>query len=137
MPIYPAPHEVMLESREADCLATDAVGDSVSVSGAAVGGIMQVTKTDPKVNGLTAPAIGILVAKITATRCVVKTYGLLDVLQVLTPGKAVYVGADSLPTSVVPTPDVGSRIACQVIGVAVDAGRLFVHPERRPTIRTG
>jgi hypothetical protein len=122
----------------ADCQPTDIVGNCVIVTGPAVLGMPQVTKVDIKTTGLTQASIGIIAEKSSATRCLVMSFGELAVLPaLLIPGKHYWIGDDSNPTSVLPVPDPGQKIACQIIGSAIDTGRLLINPERRPTIRSG
>lgn len=121
----------------ADCLPSDAVGNCIVFSGAAVLGIPQVTKTDIKTVGLTNASVGIIAEKHTTTRCVVMTFGELEIVSgSLFPGKNYWIGEDSNPTHILPIPDFGGKIACQIIGSAIDTTRLLINPERRCTIRT-
>lgn len=121
----------------ADCLLTDVIGHCVYVTGAAILGFPQVTKTNIKTIGLVKPALGIIVEKSAATRCLVMTFGEAEVSPAtLTPGQPYWVGDDGKITDVLPVPDPGGKIACQIIGSAIDVGRLLINPERRPTIRT-
>lgn len=135
MPIYPA-RASLPRILAADCDASDAVFDVVHVAGAAVGGRPQILKCDPKTNGFTHPPIGVIFEKPTATTAIVITLGEMDVGVVLTPGRSVWVGANGKPTSSVPSPDPGAKIATMLIGTATDSGRLFVRPEGRPIIRS-
>jgi len=121
----------------ADCLVTDVVGASVIITGPPVLSIFQVTTVDIKTTGLTKVAIGILTEKLTPTRCVVTLYGEVDVSPAtLVPGKVCWVGVTGQPTTSLPVPDPGGKIACHAIGTALAVGRMLVNPERRPTIRT-
>jgi len=122
----------------ADCLATDAIGDPVIVTGPSVLTFPQVTRVDIKTTGLTKPSVGVISAKSTPTRCKVLTLGeFAFVPNTLIPGKPYWAAYGGGLTAVVPTPDPAGKIACQVIGTAIDTGRLIVNPERRPTIRIG
>ena len=122
----------------ADCLATDAIGDPVIVTGPSVLSFPQVTRVDIKTTGLTKPSVGVISEKSTPTRCKVITLGEFTYSPAtLVPGKPYWAAYGGGLTDVIPTPDPAGKIACQVIGTAIDTGRLIVNPERRPTIRTG
>ena len=117
------------------CQVTDAPGMCVGITGEADA---QVARVNPRTAGLVTPAIGILTHKFTPTFCMVLVFGEVAVAPAtLTPGRVCWVGLDSYPTSTRPVPAPGERIANQVIGTALGAGRLLVDPERRPTIATG
>lgn len=135
MPLYPA-SQSRPRIMAADCDASDSVFDCVHVAAAAVAGRAQVRKCDPKTNGFTHPPVGVIFEKPTATTAIVITLGEMDVGVALTPGRSVWVGANAQPTSSVPSPDPGGKIATILIGTATDAGRLFVRPESRPIIRS-
>jgi hypothetical protein len=115
---------------QADCLALDVVGMFVYVTGSAVLGIPQVTKVDIQTYGK-YPAVGMIVEKPTATRCLVQAFGEIAVLPAaLIPGRPYFVGLDSLLTNIPPAPAPGTRAAIQAVGTAIDDGRLLlnVHP---------
>jgi hypothetical protein len=122
----------------ADCLSTDAIGDPVIVTGPSVLTFPQVTRINIATTGLTKPAIGLIVTKATPTRCTVLTSGEFQFpTNTLIPGQPYWAAAAGGLTAVLPNPTPGTRLACQVIGTAIDSNRLLVHPERRPTIRVG
>lgn len=122
---------------QANCQATDAIGHLVYVTGAAIAGVPQVTRADIKATGK-YPVIGMLVEKSSLTLCLVQVFGEIAVSPaILTPGKPYWVGLDGLIVEAVPTAGVGERVATQVVGYAIDTGRLLINPERRPTIRVG
>jgi hypothetical protein len=120
----------------ADCLPSDVIDHCVYITGPSIVGIAQVTRVDPKTTGLVKPSIGVITAKASGTRCTVTVLGEVVVSSVvLAPGLPHWVGPDGKPTPTLPVPDPVGKIACQVIGTALDATRLLVNPERRPTIR--
>jgi len=115
------------------CLAGDAVGDLMYVSGAA----LAVTKADVT-NFVKLPAVGCIVSKPSATSCIVQTSGLVSgVYSGLTPGKLYVVGTNSRPTLTLPTPGVGSSLFLQGIGIAIDTNLLLMSPASQITKRIG
>lgn len=111
----------------ADCPAGIIVDDLVYVTGAAIGGIMQVDLVDVT-DRAKMPAYGIVVSKSSATRCVVQTLGKYTTGVALTPGKPVYVGATGQPTSTKPTLGGSPSIAItQIIGYAWDTNQMFLN----------
>ena len=117
---------------------TDQPGDPIIVTGPSVLTFPQVTRVNIKTTGLTTPAVGLIASKTTATRCTVLTVGeYLVPANNLIPGKPYWAAAAGGLTVSLPTPDPGGKIACQVMGIAIDTGRLLVNPERRPTLRIG
>lgn len=115
---------------QADCQSSDVIGMFVYVTGSAVSGIPQVTKVDIQTFGK-YPAVGLIVEKATATRCLVQVFGEIGVSPaILVPGRPYFVGLDSMLTNVPPAPAPGTRAAIQAIGTAIDDGRLLlnVHP---------
>lgn len=122
----------------ADCLSTDAIGDPVIVTGPSVLTMPQVTRINLTTTGLTKPAIGLISAKLTATRCTVLTAGEFHYpTATLLPGQPYWAAIAGGLSATIPNPSPGGRVACQVIGTAIDIDRLLVYPERRPTIRAG
>lgn len=116
---------------QADCQVSDAIGMFVYITGPAVSGIPQVTKTDIQTYGK-YPAVGIIVEKSTTTRCLVQVFGEVEVSPAaLVPGRPYFVGFDSLITNLPPIPLPGTFSAIQAIGTAIDTGRLLlnVHPQ--------
>lgn len=110
----------------ADCQATDAVGEFVYVTSAAIMGIPQVSKCDITVAGK-FPAIGLIVDKPSATTCIVQVLGEATISPAtLVPGKAHFVGFDAKPTAVPPVPGVGFS-AIQPVGTALDTGILWLN----------
>jgi hypothetical protein len=120
---------------QADCLAGDVVGAFVYITGASIATIPQVTTVDIKVSGK-YPAVGMILEKSTSTRCLVIVFGEVVVSPAtLTPGKHYWIGTSGLLSATLPAPGVGERVATQLAGYAIDAGRLLISPERRVTIR--
>jgi hypothetical protein len=114
----------------ADCLAGDAVGACVYVTGASMGGIMQVATCDPS-DETKMPAVGIIVSKPAATSATVQRLAVADIsasAAVLTPGSRAWVGFTGLPVSVPPLPGASPSgyVMLQTVGVATGAAALEV-----------
>lgn len=121
----------------ADCLATDAIGDFVRVTGPAVLLFPQVTKVDIKVAGQ-FPAVGMLIEKTSLTRCTVLVRGEVEVSPpVLIEGKTYWIDTDSQITSTMPLAGSGERVATQRVGYAITNERLIVSVDQSITVRTG
>lgn len=108
----------------AGCLVTDAVGDVVRVSGAAVAGVPQVTKCDPS-DVAKMPAVGILTAKAGATTCTVQRLSSVDLSAtaiIFTPGNRVWVSYTGQPTTTIPPAGLSPSgyVMLQPLGVATD-----------------
>lgn len=107
---------------EADCLAFDAVGDFVRITGAPALGFFQVSKvdiTDPS----HLPTAGIIVEKTTSTRCFVVRFGLVDVssfpsVPTLVPQSKYWIGFDGRLRDSLPVPVSGIAVA-QLVGHAL------------------
>lgn len=120
---------------EADCLATDAVGDFVYISGATVGGFFQVAKvdiTDPS----HFPTVGIVVEKTTTTRCFIVRFGLVDVSSfpsapTLTPQTKYWIGSDSRLSATMPSPTSGV-IVSQTVGQALSSTEILILEGTQP-----
>jgi len=110
---------------DADCSAGESVGDCVYVSADAVAGVVQVRKAIVS-DTTKMPAVGVIAEKPTATTCVVIYLGTLPVgaLPAFLPGRRYFVGASSQPTATPPT----APALLQVVGVALDSGRLLFNP---------
>lgn len=95
---------------QADCPATHDVKDVVRISADEVGGIYQVEKVDID-DPLTHPLLGVIVQKLTSTRCVVQIGGEIKGLYTgLTAGEQLFVDASSRLTHSVPSrPATGVR----------------------------
>lgn len=115
--------------KKANCLASDLAGDCVRITGPTVGGLYQVTHMDPTVDG-TDQAVGVIISKTTSTLCYVQFHGPLHgVYAGLTPGKRLYVNADSQLTHTPPTPAGGGVLYLQVMGSAIDESVVLLTPE--------
>lgn len=105
------------------CLAGDAPGDCLYVTGPEVGGALQVAKADLSTIAK-MPAIGVLLSKATPTSGVAVLSGFFTPGFALTPNARMWIG----PTGVL----VGTRPAApaflQVMGRAVDAARVLISP---------
>lgn len=116
---------------EADCLATDEIGDFVKVSGPPVSGLFQVTKVDIT-NPADMPTSGIIVEKSSPTRCFVVRFGLVDVSPtVLVPGQKYWVGFDSKLRNTIPTPVTGVAVS-QLVGQAFSSTELMLLEGAQP-----
>lgn len=106
------------------CVNTDAVGDLVYISGS--GKI--IAKADPT-NNAKMPSIGCIISKSSSTVCSVQTSDLVSgVYTGLTPGKMYFVGTNSKPTAIRPTPTPGNSLLVQPIGFAIDTNMLLLTP---------
>jgi hypothetical protein len=116
------------EVKAANCLAADAVGDLVYVTGAEVGGRVQVSKVDID-DAAKMPVYAIIVSKQSATDCLVQLEG--DVASAgLTPNALYFAGVDGkILEGPPPRPGSGYR-RFQVVGQADDDGSLVFQPER-------
>lgn len=102
----------------ADCLAGDAVGNLVYITGPPVSGRLQVAKADPNTSGK-HPAISVICEKLTSTTAVIQRYGRTpDIYSGLTPGKLYWLGVSGTPV----TSPVSA--APQDIGIAVSASAI-------------
>lgn len=115
------------------CFSTDVVGDVVYIMGAKVGLRYQVTRVD--IDDIsTVPAIGILIAKDSATTCIVQIGGLLsDVYTSLTPHKPLFIGLTGRLDETPPDPVAGRR-AVQMIAQALSSADVLIHV-KSPIIR--
>jgi len=106
------------------CLATDAVGDFMYVSGTA----KNVAKVDITQYSK-VPAVGCIINKPTTTTCVIQTSGIVEGIYTgFTPGKICVAGMNARPTSTAPTASVGGSLFIQTLGVALDTNALLVSP---------
>ena len=121
---------------EATCEATDAVDMYVRVTGPAVSGVRQVSRVDIT-DRTKMPAIGVIIEKMTLTRCRVRTYGEVPAPIVAIPGKRYFVGLDSQLTDSPPRPGPGGKIATQIIGVALDRTTILVSPNLNYIVQVG
>lgn len=109
----------------ADCSVAEDVGDCVYVSGEALAGVIQVRRADIT-DSAKMPAVAIIVEKPTGTTCIAVYIGAypVGVLPAFLPGKKYFVGAAAKPVAVPPSPPA----LLQIIGVALDSGRLLFNP---------
>lgn len=121
----------------ADCLSSDSIGTAAYVTGPSVLGYPQVTACDITTPGK-YPAVGVIVSKLTSTRCLLQAVGDVAVFpSILTPGKTYFVGLDAFPTEIPPIAPLGGRVAIQTLGVALDASRLLLSVTPVRFIRSG
>jgi hypothetical protein len=118
---------------EADCQATDLVGDFVYVTGAAA--FPQVTRVDPR-NLATMPAVGVLFEKTSATHGLVLRQGELPSVG-LVPGAGYFIGADGRLAQLAPAPLAGGLAVVQRVGTALTSTRLALEIGAAPGIRRG
>ncbi len=119
----------------ADCQVAEAVGDMVRVSAAAVGGIYQVTKLDIT-NGVVQLPLGMVILKLTTTRCVVQVGGeILGIYTGLTPGKQLFINNASRLTHVVPTPPGSGVKSVHLAAQALSTDALFLRIQVPSVIR--
>lgn len=104
---------------EADCSGTDVAGDFVRITGDAVAGYYQVIKADPT-DLAQMPALGVIVEKTLATRCIVQRAGNVAATG-LTPGKPYFVGLDGQLDDAPPVPALGAYAVTQDVGVALSS----------------
>lgn len=118
------------------CGALDTVGDLVYISGPKVGGDYSVSRADPS-DPLKFPAVGVITAKLSATRAVIQFGGeIRGIYTGLTPGKVYWVDPAGLPTDIPPSPSLGGTMRLQSIGVAMDSDVLRFEPLKVATVRT-
>ena len=114
----------------ANCLAGDAVGACVYISGASVGAVPQVRTCDPS-NETKMPAVGIIVSKASATDATVQRFAIADLsasAAVLVPASRAWVGFAGLPVTTVPTAGASPSgyVMLQTVGVATEVAALEV-----------
>lgn len=113
----------------ADCLAGDAVGNAVYITGDKVLGQYQVATVDPR-DLLKIPAVGVIESKPSSTTCVVRYLGPLA-SSGRTPQKQQWVGLlGSLvedKTTVTPLP--GGKVLIQQMGVALASDIILIQPQ--------
>jgi hypothetical protein len=119
MPLYRAR---VVDTFDSSCQAGDAVGNLVY------------SKADDEVETIDItdsskmPAVGIILEKITATTCVVQTFGPYEIAG-LTPGQRYWAGAAGTPSNLFPTASPGGIAIAQVIGFAHTTDELILDPE--------
>lgn len=117
--------EVVVE--DANCLATDIVGDCVKITGSRVSGRLQVTKIDITSD---SKACGIIISKSTSTDCIVQLHGSMSgIYTSLTPDKSYMIDTAARLTDVVPIPPVAGYAYVQHMGHALSSDEFFVDPK--------
>lgn len=111
---------------EAVCLASDAVGDVVRISGDAVGGLAQVEKVDVS-DSSKMPGVGVILTKHTDVTCTVLQSGIVSASGLVS-GKVYFVSSSGRPTEIPPSPGPGATLMLQTVGVAIDTARLMLQP---------
>jgi hypothetical protein len=120
---------------QGDCLATDAVGDFVYITGNKVGTRIQVTKADIT-NGAKMPAFGVIIDKPTSDTCTVQWTGEVSgVFSGLTAGSVHFLSDTGVPVPTLPAPGVTHYL--QKLGVATSSNSLVLQGSsdlvKRPT----
>jgi len=119
----------------ADCQTADTVGDMVRISADAVSGIYQVTKIDI-VSSPTELPLGMVIAKLTATRCVVQVGGeIVGIYTGLTPGRQLFIDAAGKLSHVVPTHPGSGVKSVHPAAQALSADALFLRIQQPSIIR--
>jgi hypothetical protein len=118
--------ELYLQGRyfEADCLASDSVGDFVRITGNKVSGYYQVSKTTIATPSH-MPAVGIIAEKSSLTRCFVQTQGLY-ITTGLIAGLRYWISTSSQLTSMMPIPNPGDSLIAQVAGQSLSDTELIL-----------
>ena len=119
----------------ADCASANIVGDIVRVSADAVGGVYQTSSLDINY-GSVQLAFGIIIQKITSTRCIVQTGGeVVGVYTGLTPGGPLFINGSSRLTHTVPAhPAAGVRWS-YFVAQALSSDALLLRVQRPIKIR--
>lgn len=109
------------------CKATDLVGDCVKIDDVKAGLLYQVEKVDIDLVG-EKPAIGMIVAKSTATECTVQLTGIVTGIHSrLSAGQMYVVNVDGQITDTLAAPSSGFRYF-QVMGVATSDDEFLLNP---------
>lgn len=125
MPLFRA---TVTDTFDADCQATDAVGNLVYSKADDEVETIDITDTSKM------PAVGIIWEKITSTTCVVLQFGPYE-MPGLTPGTRYYAGPLGTPTDTIPTAAPGGSAVLQVIGFALNTDELLLDPELQAHVR--
>lgn len=108
---------------DANCPSGAAVGDAVYVSGAKVGGVVQVATCD--ITSYSAmPAVGVIISKASTTDCTVQYAGEVTIFSSLTPGRVYMIDQNGEPTSSLPAP--GSSHYVQRLGIATSTDSMLL-----------
>lgn len=120
------------------CLASDAVGNAVFITGPAIGGIYQVSKADPLDGPSKMPAFGVIIFKATTTTCRVQVSGeMIGVVSSLTPGKVVFVSAAGTLAHSIATPGAGQLAYIQSMGLVLSSDIVLLRPDFQIIKRRG
>jgi hypothetical protein len=110
----------------ANCLAPDAIGNVVFITGPKAANRYQVAAADPSISAK-MPAAGLLIRKDTATLGVVQFHGpVKNVYAGLTPGATYYVGTDGLLSRFGDPNFPGTSAWFQKVGIATGTSELFL-----------
>jgi hypothetical protein len=122
---------------KANCLATDSVGDCVYVTGDAVGGFYQVSKSDPR-DQTKMPSIGIITVKKSPTECRVQFIGEVHSVYVgLIPRSTLFVGSNGRLSETPPDALVGGYAFVQPMGTAASSSTVVMLPSLALTKKIG
>lgn len=123
---------------QANCLASDAVGDGVYITGPKVGALYQVAKVDVT-DGSKMPARGIIVTKQTSTRCTVQTSGVTKkgIITGLTPNETYVLGGSSTLVDTPPVPGIGASVYIQHMGQAISSDEFDIELDTLVVKRNG
>jgi hypothetical protein len=110
---------------QAYCFSTDAVGDLVYIMGPKLGVYYQVAKVDID-DPAKMPAVGVIIAKVSPTECVVQTDGIVrGFYSGLVTGRPAFAGIDARATTTFVRPTSGYRLL-QIVGVSLSSMDLLL-----------
>lgn len=122
----------MALTANADCTATEQVGNCVYISAAESSGKVQVRTCDIT-NPSKMPLWGLIIEKPTPTTAVVIAVGPIDA-STWTPsvtfavGQPVVIGFDGRPTTTAPVPGLGQSLELQALGMAHSTNKFVLSP---------
>jgi phage tail sheath gpL-like len=120
----------------ADCIAADAAGDMVRISADEVAGVKQVAKIDITAAAPTHLPVGMIITKLSTTRCVVQVAGeIIGVYSGLTPGLPLFINAASRLTHSVPTHPGSGVKSVHHAAQALSSTSLFLRIQQPSIIR--
>ena len=115
---------------EANCLAPDAVGNCVYITGPKIADYYQVTTANPLDGAIKMPAVGVIIEKLSPTLCKVQVTGeMKGIVTGLTPGRVVYVSSAGTLSHSLASPAVGQLAYIQSMGVAGSSDVVLVVPD--------